>query len=47
VVERSSSLDNPNWTVISPTLTGNGEDKEFTDPNAGDNSQFYRVRVVE
>jgi hypothetical protein len=46
IIERSSSLMEPDWQVISAPVTGGGFTSEFTD-QIGDPQYFYRVRLAE
>ena len=48
VVERTTNLTAPAWSVVSMVLNGNGVPLTFTDPGAqtaGAVAYFYRVRI--
>jgi sugar lactone lactonase YvrE len=45
VIERSSSLFNPNWVAVSTSLVGTGTEMQFQD-TAGGGVSFYRVSVA-
>jgi hypothetical protein len=45
VIERSSSLFNPNWAPISSNVVGTGGDMQFQD-TTGSGVSFYRVSVA-
>jgi len=46
VIECSPSMAGGDWTVVSPTLSGDGDEMTYTD-SAGAEPRFYRIRLVE
>jgi len=46
VIECSPTMVGGDWTVVSPVLTGDGDELEFTDSADGE-PRFYRIRLIE
>jgi hypothetical protein len=47
ILESSPTLDGQGWTAVATDILGDGNVKEFVDPNNGGAVRFYRVRVQE